>query len=144
MRNISKGFTLIELMIVVAIIGILAAVAYPSYTEYVRRTHRAEIASLLLEQTQALERHYSRTGQYTNVAAAGGNAAVNLSISAGNSYYTIATPVRDAQAFTLSATPVATSVMKNDKCGVFTIDQKGKRDNTGLATGTASKDCWSR
>jgi type IV pilus assembly protein PilE len=144
MRKIAKGFTLIELMIVVAIIGILAAVAYPSYTEYVRRTHRAEIASLLSEQAQALERFYSRTGQYSDVAAAGGNAAVTLTLSAGNGFYTIAAPVRTAQAFTLSATPVATSVMKNDKCGVFTIDQTGKRDNTGLANGTASKDCWSR
>lgn len=143
MRNTSKGFTLIELMIVVAIVGILAAIAYPSYTEYVRRTHRSEIAGLLSEQTQQLERHYSRTGQYTDVAASGGNAAVTLTLSAGNGYYTIV-PVRAAQTFSLTATPVGTSVMKNDKCGMFTINQTGKRDNTGLANGVTSKDCWSR
>ncbi len=60
MRATSRGFTLIELMIVVAIVGILAAIAYPSYTEYVKRTQRSAIASLLSEQTQALERFYSR------------------------------------------------------------------------------------
>ncbi|WP_341521302.1 type IV pilin protein [Pseudomonas sp. G.S.17] len=143
MRKIAKGFTLIELMIVVAIVGILAAVAYPSYTEYVRRTHRAEIASLLSEQAQALERFYSRTGQYTDVAAAGGNPAMTLTIPAGNGFYTIV-PGRAAQSFAMTATPVATSVMRNDKCGVFTLNQLGVTGNTGLANGTTSKDCWSR
>ena len=143
MRKIAKGFTLIELMIVVAIIGILAAIAYPNYTEYVRRTHRAEIASLLSEQAQALERFYSRTGQYTDVAAAGGNPAVTLTLSAGNGFYTIA-PGRAAQSFAMTATPVATSVMRNDRCGVFTLNQMGVTGNTGLANGTTTRECWSR
>lgn len=143
MQKIAKGFTLIELMIVVAIIGILAAIAYPNYTEYVRRTHRAEIASLLSEQTQSLERFYSRTGQYADVAASGGNAAPTLAISAGNAYYTI-TPVRAATTFSLTAAPIATSVMKSDKCGSFVIDQTGARSNTGMASGVTTKDCWSR
>ncbi|MBC3950417.1 MULTISPECIES: type IV pilin protein [Pseudomonas] len=140
MRSRSTGFTLIELMIVVAIVGILAAIAYPSYTEYVRRTHRAEIASLLNEQVQALERFYSRNGQYSNVAAAGGNAAVNLVLSQGNAYYTI-DPKRDPQAFTLTATPIAGSMMNGDKCGNFIITNTGAISNS---TGLASKDCWGR
>jgi type IV pilus assembly protein PilE len=131
MRNISKGFTLIELMIVVAIIGILAAIAYPNYTEYVRRTHRAEIASLLSEQTQSLERFYSKNGTYQNATG----------LSAGNSYYTIVSTV-NAQDFTLAAT--GKGVMLNDKCGVFTITNTGARTNPGATNGTTSKDCWSR
>lgn len=140
MRSRSTGFTLIELMIVVAIVGILAAIAYPSYTEYVRRTHRAEIASLLSEQTQALERFYSRTGQYTDVPAAGGNPAIPLTLSAGNAYYTI-TAERADRTFTLTATPVATSMMNGDKCGNFTITNTGKLGNS---TNLPSKDCWGR
>lgn len=140
MRSRSTGFTLMELMIVVAIVGILAAIAYPSYTEYVRRTHRAEIASLLTEQTQALERFFSRNGKYTDVAAAGGNAAVNLIISPGNAYYTIAA-VRADQTFTLTATPIAGSMMNGDKCGNFIITNTGAISNS---TGLASKDCWGR
>ncbi|HEX8596398.1 MAG TPA: type IV pilin protein [Pseudomonas sp.] len=143
MRKTARGFTLIELMIVVAIVGILAAIAYPSYTEYVKRTHRAEIASLLSEQTQALERHYSRTGQYTDVAASGGTAAVTLTLSAGNAYYII-TPVRAAQTFTLTAAPAATSVMKGDKCGSFVITNTGERSLSGNASSVTSKDCWGR
>lgn len=130
MRAVPKGFTLIELMIVVAIVGILAAIAYPSYTEYVRRTHRAEIASLLSEQVQALERYYSKNGSYTSATVSGGNA-----------YYTIASTL-NAQDFTLAAT--GQGMMLNDKCGVFTITNTGLLTNPGSASGVARKDCWGR
>lgn len=134
MRSKATGFTLIELMIVVAIVGILAAVAYPSYTEYVKRSHRSEIASLLTEQTQALERYFSRNGQYSDVA---GNPMV---ISPGNAYYTIA-PLRTVQNFTLTAIPIAGTMMSGDKCGNFIITNTGSISNS---TGLASKDCWGR
>nr|WP_027903092.1 MULTISPECIES: type IV pilin protein [unclassified Pseudomonas] len=70
MRRVSmsqKGFTLIELMVTVAIIGILAAIAYPSYTEYVKKTRRAEAAALLLNTAQLVERYYSQHGSYGGV-----------------------------------------------------------------------------
>lgn len=133
MRATSKGFTLIELMIVVAIVGILAAVAYPSYTEYVKRSHRAEIASLLSEQTQALERFYSRTGSYRNF----------VGMSGGNSYYAIASVLNDAD-FTLTAAPVGSSMMNGDKCGSFVIKNTGEYSNTGASSGVTRKDCWGR
>ncbi|MCD5972299.1 MULTISPECIES: type IV pilin protein [Pseudomonas] len=136
MRSRSTGFTLIELMIVVAIVGILAAIAYPSYTEYVRRTHRAEIASLLNEQAQALERYYSR---YGGVYSDAPNSPA-LTLSAGNAYYTIV-PERAAQTFTLTAKPNAGSMMNGDKCGNFIITNTGAISNS---TGLASKDCWGR
>ena len=125
----TKGFTLIELMIVVAIVGILAAIAYPSYTEYVRRTHRTEIAGVLMEQSQALERFYTKNGTYVAAPVAG-----------SNDWYKVAL-VSDATTFTLTATPVPDSMMNGDKCGNFQITNTGLRTNS---TGLSNKDCWGR
>jgi len=63
-RRLAQGFTLIELMIVVAVVGILSAIAYPSYTEYVRRGHRADARAGLLQVQQWLERAATATGTY--------------------------------------------------------------------------------
>jgi len=135
MQRRSSGFTLIELMIAVAIIGILAAIAYPSYVEYVKKTRRAEIAALLSEQAQTLERSYSRnSGTYI-----GGGTG----LSTGNPYYTITSTI-NAQDFTLTAAPVASGMMNGDKCGSFVITNTGARSNTGLASGVTSTTCWGR
>lgn len=131
MRFRSKGFTLIELMIVVAIVGILAAIAYPNYTEYTKRSQRSAIASLLSEQTQALERYYSGAGNGTYT---------NATVSAGNDYYTIVGTLTP-QTYSLAAT--GKGLMANDKCGVFTITNTGLRTNPG-GTGVTTKDCWGR
>jgi len=134
MKKTSTGFTLIELMIAVAIIGILAAIAYPNYTEYVKKTRRSEIVSLLSEQAQTLERSYSKnSGTYVGTTG----------LSGGNAYYTI-TSTLNAQDFTLTAAPVGTSMMNGDKCGSFVITNTGARSNTGLASGTTTATCWSR
>ncbi|MDH0959812.1 prepilin-type N-terminal cleavage/methylation domain-containing protein [Pseudomonas chengduensis] len=134
-----KGFTLIELMIVVAIIGILAAIAYPSYTEYVKRGKRAEAKAALLEAVQNLERYYSANGTY--LASGGGLAAVfTAAVPAnGTAYYNIAatgTPTRST--YTLRATRAGS--MASDACGNFEINHAGAR---ALNSNTKSlADCW--
>jgi type IV pilus assembly protein PilE len=141
MRNRSAGFTLIELMIAVAIVGILASIAYPAYTEYVRRAHRAEIASLLSEQAQALERFYSRAGQYTDKEATATAPAMTLTLSQGNVYYSIPNVGRAAQTYTLTATPRPGAMMNGDKCGNFILESTGRMSNS---TNLPPRDCWGR
>ena len=138
-RN-NTGFTFIELLIAIAILGILAAVSYPHYNQYTQKARRAEIAGVLVEEAQKLERFYSRAGQYTNHA---GPPAMNHDVSAGNGFYAITTE-RTAQAFELTAMPVSGTMMSSDDCGGFVLDHTGRRDNRGVSGGASVGRCWGR
>lgn len=137
----NKGFTLIEMMIVVAIIGILAAVAYPSYTEYAMRGHRADARAGLLQTQLWLERAATANGVYpTELPAALTWANDN------NKRYTIGFGANNTNAtFTLTATPKA-GAQSTDRCGTLTLSHAGARDVINLPTGSTmtAADCWSR
>lgn len=144
-----QGFTLIELMIVVAIVGILAAVAYPSYTEYIMRGHRADARAGLLQAQLWMERAATATGVYPTNSDPKLVLPSALSWSADNSKrYTIALasePKGTNASFTLVATPKA-GPQKNDRCGTLTLTHTGARDVTSLPSGSkmTAADCWSR
>lgn len=136
-----SGFTLIELMIVVAIIGILAAIAYPSYQQYVLRANRAEAQAILSETAQFMERRFTTCGTYdTNAtcatAAAPTSAVQPVGATGGAIRYNIDFfPATTATAFTLRAAPPSTSPQANDTCGTLTLS------NTGVQTPTTA-GCW--
>lgn len=124
-----KGFTLIELMVVVAVIGIIAAIAYPNYTESVRKTRRAAAQACLLQGSQFMERYYTTNLTYANAALPACDASVTT-------YYTIAfAAAPTATAFTIQATPK--SAQATDKCGTMGVTQTGAKTTTGTMTA-----CW--
>ena len=127
------GFTLIELMIVVVIIGILGAFVYPLYGDYVKRAYRSQILVLLSEQAQRLERFYTKNAVYS-----GGH-----ELSSGNQYYDITSDLAD-HAFLLTATPKEGSAMAGDHCGNFTLANTGFAGITQAAPDMTLQQCWGR
>ncbi|MGY4830736.1 type IV pilin protein [Sphaerotilaceae bacterium SBD11-9] len=139
-----RGFTLIEVMIVVAIVGILAAIAYPSYLEQVARSRRADAKAALLDRAQWMERQYSVSGRYDRTGAGDALDVDKLPALSG------ATAAHYAQSFAsgptqttyvLQMAPTASGAMASDRCGSFRVSQTGAKTITGSAD---SSSCWDK
>lgn len=130
-RGLARGFTLIELMIVVAVVAILAAIAYPSYNEQVRKSRRAQAKADLVEYSQLAERFHSSNNTYVGL-----NGIPNVSPrEGGTAFYTIGVAPTQST-FVITATPQGTQT--RDKCGTLTLNQAGVKGNSA---GTRS-ECW--
>lgn len=131
----SGGFTLIELMIVVAIIGILAAIAFPAYQSYVEKTRRGQAQADLLELVQFMERRYSNRFDYRKTGGGNPDLPFTTSPRGGNpaAYNITFSSAVDRESYTLQAEP--TSIQTGDSCGTLKIDEEGSRTPT---TG----GCW--
>lgn len=131
------GFTLIELMIVVAIVAILAAVAYPSYQEYIARSRRADAKTVLLENAQFLERFYTQNGTYVGAVL-----PVTEAPKEGSTKFYNISFVVDATATAFQIQAVPKNGQAGDKCGKLRVNQSNQKS---VADATlSSTECWNR
>lgn len=147
LRSTQRGFTLIELMITVAIVAILASVAYPSYNRYIARAKRAEARGQLMQAAQYMQRFYAANDSYAttrtnqDVADAMPAPLQRSPADAATSVYTL-TIVKSVSDYTLTMSPVTGGSMDGDECGGFRITSTGVKTVT-TSTDPAFRDrCW--
>lgn len=139
----SSGFTLIELVIVVALIAVLAAVALPSYQDSVRKARRTDARTALTTVAQVMERYNTERNTYVNAClgtsvSCTGSSVLIYSNQSENGHYALVLSNQAANTFTVTATP--TGAQSTDACGNFTLNQAGLR---GVTSGTlTAAECW--
>lgn len=114
-----RGFTLLELMVAIVIIGILASIAFPAYQQYMRSAHRSEAIDALLSAAQLLERNFTETNSYVGVA---------VPSTTTNGYYSISAAVTDTT-YTLTAKAIG-SQADDSACATFSINNQGEKQST--------------
>jgi type IV pilus assembly protein PilE len=141
-RRRGSGFTLLELMIVLVVMGVLAALAITSYSRYGFRARRADGQKLLMAIASAEERYFAQHNAYADLATIG--YSTTATATSENSYYTAAVTVTTinavaAQAFTATATPAPKGSQAKDTCAALTLTDTGTKGATGSTT---NGSCW--
>ena len=131
----TSGFSLIELVIAIAIVGILATIAFPNYVNQMQQTRRADCEAALMQLASAMERDFSRNNQYRDLVGVG-NFSNQCPIDGGTATYTLAIANLTATTYTLQATPAGAQA--GDPCGTLTLTNTLQK---GQTSGTLA-ECW--
>ncbi len=132
----SAGFTLIELMIVVIIVGVLAAIAIPQYQNYVLRSNRTEGQALLTEAAARQERFFTQNNTYADTVAKLGYTSAD---SQNRLYQLVINLSNGNTRYTLTAVPINGQVKDNPKCGTLGLTHTGEKTATGS---DGANECW--
>jgi type IV pilus assembly protein PilE len=147
-RPRASGFTLIELMIVVAVVSILGTIAISGYINQVRKSRRTEARTALLDLASREERFMSTNSTYSNTPSDLGYTGA-LPLTVGNGYYQITIPSLNAATstqpatFTLTASAIAGKGQDKDApCNTFSVDSTGKQSATAVGGSDNTTNCW--
>ena len=158
MKSRNKGVTLIELVVVIAVLGILASIAIPSYREYVLRANRSEARAALLALATAQEKYYLECNSYVDTldtsgpnTCPGSSGSLNFPSTSENGYYTVAVTGGDLdlggnpQSWTATATAASGQPQIRDtKCRVFQLTSTGRKTATNASSAANDDECWSK
>lgn len=134
--NKNFGFSLLELIVTLAIIGILSAIAYPAYTHHVVKTHRKQVQITLHNLANRLERYYIENNHsYADATPT----KLGLDETALKNFYEISIPTATTTAYKLQAKPIGNQAIHDVQCGTLSLDQRGEEKITG--NGSVS-ECW--
>ncbi|MES2072680.1 MAG: type IV pilin protein [Pseudomonadota bacterium] len=148
MYKTAHGFTLIELMTAIAVVGLLTAIALPNYTAYIARSNRNVAKGDLLELQQWMERNYTLTNSYATLPSGGALTSASLPFSASprsstsTKYNLSFSAGPTATDYTLQAVP--TSSQNDPSCATLSITSAGVRGASGATGTTAINACWNR
>ncbi|NND92309.1 MAG: type IV pilin protein [Granulosicoccus sp.] len=135
----NDGFSLVELMVAVAILGILMAIAVPSYQNYLLSSRRIDARNALTDLSLRLEQRYSAINTYAGATIATNPATdVLRSTSSSEGYYTLSIGSATATGYTITATAIG-SQKSDKKCGNFTLTSQGTKTTSGAGS---VNDCW--
>jgi type IV pilus assembly protein PilE len=135
-----RGFTLLELLVVLVVVGVLAALALPPLRQQSMRVHRSEAMTALLQLQLAEEKFYLRHGSYTANIFSAPPAGLGLPANASGRYRLSVALAADAQSFIASATPAPSGGQEADlECFAFSIDARGRRAVSGTRD---VRSCW--
>jgi type IV pilus assembly protein PilE len=132
----NRGMTLVELLIVVAIVAILASVALPSWNSQLQKARRADARNVLMTVQIEQEQYRADNGSYASTMAALGLSGYN---STSRDYYNVSIVSSSATAFVASAAPNTNAGQSGDSCGTFAINQSGPDESGSYAS---LSDCW--
>jgi type IV pilus assembly protein PilE len=132
-----NGFSLVELIIVMGIIGILAGIAVPAYSAYTKRANRTDATRQMTFDAQALERCYSQNFTYVGCAGAPAGAAPTT-----QGYYRVTIAIPTAASYTITATPLKAPQTSDSSCASFTLDSAGTQGAMDSSNAVNTKTCW--